>query len=483
MSAQTARAASATLVLLLSCALPETGIDRSVIKGTLSIPPQLVAETEGDSRANDDWAEGVADEIGPYSYRHVKLHGSIASFNPSTGDQDWFRLTALEDGASTLTMTWADSAPESLDTAAPLPDETATFRIEVLNLSELDPEGNPVPILSESTAGSYGSFTADLSLSANTTYGVRVAGLGGDGSVRDYDILLSGFDPNGKAVYVGAWQNADPADRGALLGGTSVKEFTLDPATLSWVGDWTMLDIRSVETTDVPGTGSEDTAAPEDPDTTTAVNEKVGAVFLHGGSFVGLRGGIGPGVLYATEVVEVKLRTDEVGEDVHKGKALTLDALAPVPLGFSVSEIEPNDVEIDDEYTIIGGTPQDLGVGSGAGLVDIVRGSLNFETADPSWVGDNDAFSITVAEPVAALISLDWPDDSYNLDLNLNGPDGTIYAAGWGIEEGKPETIDSLGQWEFLFEPGQTYTFIVLPWSGAAGDMPYTMRIEWVAAP
>jgi hypothetical protein len=225
-----------------------------------------------------------------------------------------------------------------------------------------------------------------------------------------------------------------------------------------------------VETTDVPGTGSEDTAAHEDPQTTTAVNEKVGSIFLHGGSFVGLRGGIGPGVLYATEVVEVKLRTDEVGEDVQKGKALTLDALAPVPLGFSVSEIEPNDVEIDDEYTIVGGTPQDLGVGSGAGLVDIVRGSLNFETADPSWAGDNDAFSITVDEPVAALI-------------NLNGPDGTIYAAGWGIEEGKPETIDSLGQWEFLFEPGQTYTFIVLPWSGAAGDMPWTMRIEWVAAP
>ena len=68
------------------------------------------------------------------------------------------------------------------------------------------------------------------------------------------------------------------------------------------------------------------------------------------------------------------------------------------------------------------------------------------------------------------------------MDLNLNTEDGTLIAVGWDPEDIQPESILSEDR-GVVFEPGQTYTLVVLPWSGPAGDVPYSLQLEWFSAP
>ncbi|MFN7142592.1 MAG: hypothetical protein ACK4YP_02365, partial [Myxococcota bacterium] len=150
-------------LLLVSCLPDETGINRTVISGTITIPPATV----NDGRTNDAVAAPQAlgpDDTTQLTYRSVVVSGTVSEwpsgFGNAEGDVDNFAFAPVADGTFTFTFTFATEAgadPDTADTAAP-PDADI-FELQLVDPAAYDAEAGTGVLTSVSTDGSGGAFT------------------------------------------------------------------------------------------------------------------------------------------------------------------------------------------------------------------------------------------------------------------------------------------------------------------------------------
>lgn len=523
------------LLLLASCLRPEQGIDDTVLVGTVQVPPGAAVADPGDGRdAPRDTLDDalVLDDL---TWRWQPVDGSIRTFaettNPDTGDEndrdrDWFVFTPAAAGSFTLVLayetpvtdtgdTGEDSGGDSADSGdtadtgdtgdsaeeptgcafdesldAQGSSDNLAFRVMVIDLAAEDDPACAEPLVNTPTDGAAGRLELELELVAGHDYAVRVSGLrNSDRLSADYRLWLSGSSPAEGDIKIGAFQPfTDIYQRGAPVGGAEVYDWTLDVDTQTWTGIYAIRKLRTVETAVVPNDycdidpASADCSEIEE----TTVQEGVATVALIAGDFANLNQVLPAGTLYNSVVVEETLTPDV---ENTAGAVVVLDAVAPKIIGWTFAESEPNDVFVDlnndaEFYPldIANIDPaNEVPVASGVGFVDIINATQSFTVADPEWnAGDYDVFAFTVAEPLGAAFLTDWADDGVNLDVHLYDGAGELLAVGWSPADVKPELFDT-DSWEVSLEPGQTYYLVVMGWSGAIGEYPYSIEIEWLS--
>jgi len=492
------------LLLLAGCAsAPEAGIDRTFIRGTVTLPPGDVAEAEAAQGDNDDFL--TPEDIGYITTRYTILSGSCLEFanidSVPTGDVDHYVFSPLNSGPLDITMTYAVAEP-----AVTL--EAVQYSFQAYNAAD------PKTVLAGgSTDGSGGLFETTIDVTAGETYIIAVGGLvdreGTDGA---YSVTFSGFDPNGTIattadtlepgwgyqdgeIYtadptrfiIGAYSSDDASARGLPLGGSDVPEFTFDEETLTWSGDYEITYVYGSVLPEVEDTG--EFAVPE-------ITVGLDQVYLFAGTFPSLNAGLTAGTFYSSTPLLVSLseaKTEEyeagwIGSGsvnkVLEADALACDLVQPKQYGWAEADAEPNDfADIGDGYAVVDTAgAQAMPEATGNGFIDTITGTLDFTSADPSWLGvDVDAYAITVPESLDAYITMGWADANYDLDLHVYLADGTLAAAGWADSNANPEDISFAAEAGVAMEPGETYYITAMPWSGPEGAVDYTIEIEWLA--
>lgn len=497
----THRLHSIALLLLAGCtADPEAGIDRTFIRGTVLLPPGELAEADAGKDGNN--AAEFAEDLGFIASRYTIVSGSASDFNQlngeASGDLDFYTFSPLKSGSMSLSLVYESTT----DTES---SDSVYYQVVVLG-----PDGKPV--VSTTTQDYYGSFSVDLTVESGATYTVMLGGMvnreGTDGS---YQLILSGFDPNGVIagtgealeagwsvqdgeIYstaptdflVGVYTSADPSARGLPVGGTDVPEFTLDEETYTWSGDYEVTYVYSATLPEVADTG--EFASPE-------IDVSLSEVYVFAGTFPSLNAGLTAGTLYSSTPLTINLGSATAEEyeagalgvsstnEVIVAEDLSCDLVQPKQYGWTEADTEKNNfADAGDGYTIADPSgAQALPVATGAGYIDTVTGTLDFLTDDPGWEGETDAFILTVPETLDAYISVSWPDPSYNIDVNFYDSTGAIIGAGWSVADVNPEAFSISGDVGIYLEPGETYYLGLFGWSGAAGGADYTIEIEWLA--
>lgn len=462
------RSASITILLLAgllsSCGRYETGIDRSIIRGTLSLVPSTFSEEEGANAGLNDSTD-LGQDLGFFGYRIFQVTGSCLAYGVDrlsgdpTGDVDYYLFSSQADGTTTLYFDFPD-------------DADLIYDVTVFDLATLDDDGNPTAIAGGSTLDSGGAWSADVDLAADGSYAVGVAGLRNDNdAATDYTLTLWGFDPNGVQFLVGAYAEQDPFERTYPLGGTSVENFTWNEDTLAWEGDYEALYIRSLTTTYDSGDNRTD-----------EVDEAIPTVWMHAGDYSSLNDGILAGVSYASTATEVQLSTDDATTDEHDNVDIAVDTTQPIQIGWQYSEVEPNDVEIDGSTLTLTGDlsgANALPLATGLGYVDQITGILTYTADDPLWETDNDTFALSVGSELSANLTLDWDDSSADIDMIVFDSSGNwlTYA---GASSAKPEKV-KLADSGIYLEPDQVVYLQVLGYAGTAGDKNWSLNIEYTS--
>lgn len=450
------------LPLLASCGRYETGIDRSVLRGTVTLAPEATAEAETEQGANDEAALGL--DLGFLGYRVFQVTGSCLEFDSFSGspggDLDWFLFSPQTDGL----------LPISFDFPA---EDGINYSVVVYDLDLVDEAGDPTAIATGAVGeDTPGAMDLEVEVVAGGNYAIRVGGLkNANDASPEYTLTLWGFDPNGVQFLVGAYAEQDPFARTYPLGGTSLSTFSWDDATMSWTGDWEALFVRSLVTT-VEGEG-------EDEVRTDEVDEAIASVWMHAGSYGSLNSAILAGDSFATTAVQVELGTDDAEQDIHEGIAITIDETQPIQFGWEFAETEPNDVTLDDaNYVLVGDmtAANVLPVASGLGYVDIVTGSVTYAADNPEWAGDNDVFALPAAEVLNAVVTLEWEDSGADIDLLIFNEAGELIA--YAATADLPE-VAVLGDFGAGTSADSMIYFQLLGWSGTAGEKPYTLSLEY----
>lgn len=262
---------------------PETGIDRTVLSGTVQITPHLSVEDESVVGVNDAIIDNLdtekvvemAQDLGLLGHRYSLVDGTCHTFSaerdgPPTGDFDYYTFKPQFSGTITVGLTWADA--EITDPKDPPAEEMvwhlSAYDVDGVSATAEELEaleaGEYITLYDSTTDGSYGNASFSLDVQADSIYAIRVAGRRALGDSDAYRLSISGFDPNGwddgaggttgtATVLVGAYTSNDVTNRGNPVGGTSVESFVFDAETLTWSGDYTMWYIQSVTTTEVTG--------------------------------------------------------------------------------------------------------------------------------------------------------------------------------------------------------------------------------------
>lgn len=448
----------------LSCAGKEAGIDRTVISGELEISALHAQEAETTPGANDDPNAGARSDLGELGYANMRVFGRSLSFGQRpngtpNGDADWYLIRATQSGPIELALIY--DAGAGGDTGGL---EAQRYVITIADQAQPDAEGAPTVLLEATTDGAGGLLTLPLEVARGAELLIGVQAAAGELTEADYELQIAGFDPGAGGFKVGLYPGGTAEDRGDPLGGTSAGDFVDDPETRARVAPWTLYGAAPV------------VRSGEGESATSDVAEKPAAAFLWGGNFADLNAGINAGTMFTGAPIEISLASER-----REGVYLRVDSVQPVIVGWETAEVEPNNVEIDDTYTILSGAPMALPTASGPGFVDILTGRLDYPEADPEWAGENDSFTFTVPADMGVVATLSWADDSYNIDMNWNGSDGTIIGAGWEVGDVNPERFDSVANYGVVLTPGETYSLTLLPWSGAAGGIDYTLTLEWTA--
>jgi hypothetical protein len=232
------------ILALLACQGPESGLDNSVIEGTLLIPPASVAEGETAIATNDDAASAFG--VGPegatsLTYRAVVLDGVTSTFTRSApgdefGDADWYSFRPIADGSFTVSF----SLPGGLggpDTDADTTTGT-TDTDTTRDTGTTDTTTTGVDTDTGATDTDTGSTGTDTAGTDTGTTGTDTGSTGTDTGTTGTDTGTTGTDTGGTTfvdaiVYtIRVYDMAlyDPADPSAGL----VAEGSTDGAAGSW---------------------------------------------------------------------------------------------------------------------------------------------------------------------------------------------------------------------------------------------------------
>lgn len=501
------------LLLLVSCTTPETGIDHTVLTGTITIP----AATASDSRTNDSIAAPTplgVDDSDLLTWRSVIVDGKVsdwpAGFN-APGDPDNYAFTPVADGTFTFTLSFATTAAgaggpppdtgatdtgggdtgggdtgggDTADTgdtgAAPTYADADVLRVRILDPATFD-EAAGTGILAEvDSDGTVGNVTFDYDVIAGTTYVVEVFGVASQAeAVLDYTLVVSGSAPTDATILVGAYLGSDPTVAENPVGGTNAVDWTYDPVTYAWNGSWKMTWLRAVTT---PEDENPDDLFPA----VSTVAESPATFYVRAGSLTSLNAGLAAGALYSTAVVELSAS----GGEQELVDPLVLDGLAPKIIGIQTAETLPDttDAQInaaDNTLDLTTMVAQDLGVLSVPGFVDVITGSSLIDPGYEGWnaTNDSDAYSFTLAEPANVRMAVAWAGTA-DIDIGIWYEDATYgvidlfssFSDDYCLTGDNPEVCES----SFALEAGVAYHVVVLGYSGD-GDVPYTLELEWSA--
>ena len=483
-------AASLVAVQLPGCAAPETGIDHTVLTGTLLIPPGAVEEIDPRTAPNDNAPQALGEDgATALSYRAVIVTGNTSSWTPDVGDPgpddneiygdaDQYGFSPVADGAFSVTLSFATGA--STDTAAGA--DAVVYEVYIADAATLDLATGEGILAGGSTDGSAGLHTVEADLVAGTEYVLVIAGASNaDGDVEvPYTVVLSGSAPGAGTVMVGAYLEGDPAVASDPVGGTTAQDWTFDAATSTWSGTYEILYLRSVVMPEV------DTAAPVDTSgeaavPSPAVDEALkGTIYLTAGTLTNLNGSPSAGALYSTVSVE----TSATDKATKVETALVLDGLFPKVIGVQATETMPDvtvaAVDANGGLDPAASVIQDLGMLSGLGYVDIIDGVAAMTGATSNDGNDADVYAFTVPEPMYARMTAGWPTTVTDIDFGVWG-----YYDGYGIIDLQDYACQTGSDPEFCetfvpLEPDTTYYVLALAYAGDPGDEPYHIELEWV---
>ncbi len=473
--------APALLPLLLSaCLSPEAGVDRTVVEGQIDIPAVIFSEQEAGIGVNDDPLNGALSDLGELRYANLRVLGRALCFRERpngtpTGDADWYLLRATSSGPINLTLLYEAGEGASGDTAAldtgGAGPEAQRYVVSVYDMAQLDENGIPAMLFEGATDGAGGAFVVPVEVPAGAELLIGVQAGAATVGAADYEREIDGDAPNAAGFKAGIYAGGTLADRGAPLGGAAAELFVDDPATRTRSAPF-----RAYGTTPVTRE-----------DETPALGEQLPKAYVWAGNFPDLNAGITAGTMFSSQPVEIEadaageVRLRWIDREIRPAFTVSVDTVQPIVVGWEATDAEPNNVEVDANYTVLSGTPQELPAASGPGFVDIVRGRVDYPAADPSWAGENDSFTLSVPEGMGVVATLSWADTAYNLDMNWNAADGSILGAGWDVGDVNPERFDTIANYGVVLEPGTTYTLTLLPWSGPAGGVDYELTLEWLA--
>jgi hypothetical protein len=341
---------SILFLLLAACAKTEQGIDQTVIRGNIIVPPVAVEEpTDADKTANDDWF--TATELPMLTYREMDLTGSAHGFGTfdtddgvvvEPGNSDCYILAAKEDGLLDVSLSFEtqpgmgrdktilglnlydlDNAEESCTTAyscAPVEAECAceatyddgsgqcvedkackescTWEVVATETCL------PVPTLALSSDGTLGDVQGAIEVSGGGNYGIEIVATDSTEYIDEampYSVNIGALTPDDDVFLVGAYGSDDITAKGNPLGGGSVYDMQWDEVERAWVGKFEMLHIKSVETTQDTAENSED----------HVVTEGADVVYLLGGTLPTLNASIPSGSLYSSTAVMVDTSAGE----------------------------------------------------------------------------------------------------------------------------------------------------------------------------
>lgn len=469
-------------LLLAACDTPETGIDHTVLSGTVTIPPASVEEKDPPTAPNDAAPQALGEDgSSSLTYRAVLLSGETSSFVPDTGgpgteddevygDADLYAFTPVADGTFTATMTFDPGT----GTAG---GDAVIYDVYIAEAGSLDVAGG---LGTASSSGNGGVVTVSADVVAGTEYVLVIGGFSaeGDDAVVPYDVVLSGSAPGENDVLVGAYLEGDPAVGSAPVGGGTATDWVYDEATYTWTGSYELLYMRTVvmEDTDTADTTPADAIVDEALD---------GPLYLMAGTLSSLNATPSAGSLYSTTAVEATVTNEATTVDT----AIVLDGLFPKVIGIQSVETTPDTTvaEINEaDYTLNLDTlvAQDLGMLSGLGYVDTVDGASTISGSGWS-ANDGDAYAFTVPEQMYVRMTGSWGNAADDIDFGIWGnydPYGTIdYFSSFGdsycLTGANPEYCELI----VPLEPDITYYLVALGYSGDAGDEPYHVELEWVA--
>lgn len=455
--------------------------DRTVLSGTVTIPPAIAEEKDPVSSPNDATPQPLGEDgASSLTYRSVVLSGSTSSWTPDTGgpgteddevygDADLYAFTPVADG--TFTVTFSFNAGAGGDTGG----DGVVYDVYIIDAGSLDVLGG---LGSASTDGSAGTYTVSADVLGGSDYVLVIGGLSNaDGEVPvDYSAVLSGSAPGENIVLVGAYTEGDPAVASPPVGGSTVTGWVYDEATYTWSGSYELLYMRSVELVD------EDTADTA-PATVTVDEALDGPLYLLAGTLTNLNGTPSAGSLYSTTSVEAAV----TNEATEVAEAIVLDGLFPKVIGIQATETLPDVTvaQLDavgylDETTVVA---QDLGMLSGLGYVDTIDGSSTLTGLEGTDQNDIDVYSFTVPEAMNVRMVASWPNVVTDIDFGIWGNDpayGTFDWFSWGDTycqtAADPEACETV----VAFEPGLTYYVLAMGYLGDPGEEPYHIELEWV---
>ena len=472
--------------LLVSCVVPETGIDHSDISGTVTIPPATLEERDGRSDSNDTLGQaiGLGPEENPLlTYRAVVVTGSTDTFLPDgsmgdiTGDEDWFHFSPVADGTFTIEVhfsagvVFGDTGGES---------DGNVLKVEVVDIATYDVDLGTGIVWSGDTTGSAGAFVLPLELVAGGDYALLVAGQSGDETVvpMAWEMVFSGSVPTRDLIKLGGYAGEDGTLAEAPLAGTGVDGWVYVPETRTWEAPWRMLRVRSVVSGEDADTADEVFPQP-------TVVEGAEQIYVRGGTITSLNASPSAGALYASANVPVSVS----GGTVVVDDPVVMDGVFPKVIGLQVVETEPDTTvavvsPADTTLDLATLLAQDMGIASGVGFVDVIDGGSDMTSGVEGW-GDNDgdAFSFTVAESVKVKMVASWPDPAADVDLGIFGPyeDGTTidYFGSFGATYCMTAADPEVCTMEVTLDPGVTYWVVVLGYLGT-DIQPYHIELEWL---
>lgn len=468
------------LVLLPACQGPEEGLDKSIIRGTVTIPGVVVEEFDRAAANSNNNSIDAPQGLGPdgaisLTYRSVTVPGSCKEFGTELGDPldpDYYEFSPVAAGDFTIRFTYEAGGAAT--------EGSGYTDANVYNIAVID-EATGNTVSGGSTDGLGGAWEDTLTVTAAGKYILYIWGEYGETKEESpYTIFLSGSVPQDDSILVGAYLEGDPAVASAPVGGTTVNNWVWDEATTTWTGQYEALFMRST----VWPEGYEESEEPVNPD----VNEQLDEVFLMAGTLQSLNKTPSAGSLYSTASVTVKLNHGEV--DVPE--TITLDGVFPKVIGQTVVEEQPDatnaDVVFNDEvgvYTLDFDTlaVQDLGMLSGLGYVDVVDGNITFGGEGWNGANDSDAFAFTVPEPMYVSMVAGWPDASADIDFGIWGdyePYGVLdyfssFSNSYCLTGADPEVCTTV----VPLEPDIQYYLVALGYLG--GDaQDYHIELEWL---
>ncbi len=486
------------LLALPACIPAETGIDRTVLSGTITIPPAQLEEARGNDALASAQALGPDDSTA-LTYRATVVTGTVSGWVPAGigdtyGDPDYYAFSPLADGTFTFNLNFltaaapppdtdtdTDTALDTGDTASSGPVitiDTDVLVVEVVDLATYDADTGAGVIFTATTDGSGGAWTMDAELVGGADYAILVAGVTTDeAAALPYTLVLGGAAPDDTTLLVGAYLAADPLVAENPLGGTNATGWVYDPATYTWTAGWRMMWLREV----IPAGPDEDTGDLFLP--SPSVNEASGAVNLRAAMLSTLSASPSAGSLYTT----LSVATAVTGTDTVVADILVVDGVVPKVVGVQATETLPDttlaEINAADNSLILDTlVAQDLGMLSGLGFVDIISGSNTFDPAYAGWNlgNDSDAYAFTVPETLHVRLTAGWADPAADIDVGIWFADasaGVIDLFDWACLTGaNPEVCDSA----VTLEPEVTYYLVSLAYAGT-DEQAYTIELEWLS--